>query len=197
MTAVLTSMEDVPAVDVRRLRRERSLTPGTERRLGWRIREGDTTTMTAVAIRPGMAGFDVVGLFGSLETLGATVEYAEPVQLTFGEMTYVVCPSCEARVAILVLTPNEVRCRQCARLPYRQARLGRYERLAYKRDRALARLNPHDRTGTWRKPVGMRWSRWDQLVSDYRRRNADVVRFLAAPPDDPAAVRELSARDPK
>ncbi len=178
MTVVLPAIEDVPSVDVRRLRRERSLTPGTERRLGWSVREGDTTTMTAVAIRPGIDGFDVIGLFGSLEKLGASVEYAEPVQFTFGGMTYVVCPSCEARVAILVLTTNEVRCRQCARLPYRLARLGRFERVAHRRDEALARLHPHPATGTWRRPKGMRWRRWTALVDDYRAADADVLSFM-------------------
>jgi hypothetical protein len=175
MTVPQLCLEDVPAIDVRRLKREKSLAPGTERLMGWRDDDGD---IAAVSIRPGEGGLDIVGILGSLRDLGCAVDYVT-ADLTLGRRTYLRCPTCGSRVEILRLFPSDVRCWRCAELPYLQATLGTtYERLTFRREVARQRLCPHPTTGVWRKPRYMRWSRWEELVRAYRQADLAVVEHI-------------------
>jgi len=165
------TVEDYRSLDIRRLKRDGLLTPGSN--FGWKWTR-DEETVASINIK---VEFNQVILNYRYRSYGEewqSIEY--PVQLTRtechlgGERPWFICPAkgCYKRIAILY--GGEIfACRNCHQLSYSSQRENRGERAARSADRIRKRLGwePGILNGHEGKPKGMHWKTYDKLVHQH------------------------------
>lgn len=164
-------MDDLPKIDIRRLRRD-SYLDGDRRWLGWRI---DGELIASVLITASSQAVDIVG-----EALGrelATTVELDYVELTFGRRPYFRCPRCDERVSLLFL--GDAVCRHCTGYRYLSESLGAAGRLQDRRERARLALGL-DENGHAERPRGMHRETWLRLWGRYWAAEDAVAESLSA-----------------
>jgi hypothetical protein len=126
MTITRLTTEGRPRLDVRALARADALQPGVTSIVRWTT--GVAITISVPADDPDSLRLEYV-VHGSGH-LAQTVReriHLERTPCTFGgERTWVVCPSCGRRCAVLYAVGSAFQCRSCHRLAYQSSRLLTY-----------------------------------------------------------------------
>ena len=82
-----------------------------------------------------------------------------------GERTWLLCPHCGCRVAVIYGAGARFLCRHCYRLPYSSQNEVYADRMRRKARKARRRLDASDNLTipVWRKPKGMHWKTFERL----------------------------------
>ena len=167
------TVDDMRALDVRRLKREGLLEPGNK--FGWRW--ANSRGESSIKLRVEASG---IWLSYRVRDTGAEewkdMNYNVPLVSTpchlGGSRAWFLCPArgCGRRVAKLY-SGRVFACRKCHQLAYPSQREPAYERHARRADKIREKLG-------WRpgilngpehtKPKGMHWKTYDRLVHEYR-----------------------------
>lgn len=164
--------EDYKSVDVRWLKREGMLEPGSNRRVTW-SRRGEVVGSIVLRAEADRLHFD----YKHRSHGSDWKDECYPVALERtpcnkgGERPWFRCPAqgCGRRVAILY-GGTIFACRRCYRLAYPSQRETPYDRAARKADRIRNRLNwPGGilEGGDWGKPKGMHWKTYRKLCCEH------------------------------
>jgi len=160
--------DDMRALDVRKLQRERLLTPGNALTWSW-SRNGETVATIGLSV-----GADRVTLdYRQRERGGDWRAMNYPVPLTWtqcnygGRRAWWLCPSCARRVAVLYGGAATFACRHCHRLAYRSQRETDDDCAARRADTIRRRLGwePGILNGSGGKPKGMHWATFERLAA--------------------------------
>ena len=170
--------DDMRALDVRKLQRQRLLTPGGSLLWSWSINGETTATINLVV------GADRVTLDyrqrergGEWEPMNYTVQLDWTACGFGGKRVWWCCPAvgCGRRVAVLY-GGRVFACRQCNRLAYRSQREADDDRAARRADTIRRRLGwePGILNGNGWKPKGMHWHTFERLqaIHDFHVKGA-------------------------
>jgi hypothetical protein len=172
--------DDMRALDVRKLQRQRLLTPGNSLSWAW-TRNGETTATINLVM-----GADRVTLdYRQRECGGDWRPMNYPVRLAWtgcnfgGRRVWWLCPAagCGRRVAVL-FGGAVFACRHCHRLAYRSQREADHDRASRRADKLRDRLGwePGILNGSGIKPKGMHWRTFERLQAEH---DAHVAQSLA------------------
>ena len=171
-------------LDVRKLQRQRLLTPGNSLSWAWTI-NGETTATINL-----MVGADRVTLdYRQRERGGDWRPMNYPVRLAWtgcnfgGRRVWWLCPAagCGRRVAVL-FGGAVFACRHCHRLAYRSQREADHDRASRRADKLRGRLGwePGILNGSGMKPKGMHWRTFERLQTEHDAHvNASLVGIAA------------------
>jgi hypothetical protein len=172
--------DDMRTLDVRKLQRQRLLTPGNSLSWAW-SRNGETTATINL-----MVGADRVTLdYRQRERGGDWRPMNYPVRLAWtgcnfgGWRAWWLCPAagCGRRVAVL-FGGAVFACRHCHRLAYRSQREANHDRASRRAGKLRDRLGwePGILNGSGTKPKGMHWRTFERLQAEH---DAHVTLSLA------------------
>lgn len=165
--------EDHRSIDVRWLKREGLLTPGSHRHITWK-RRGEVYAEVNIDAEPGRVVLTHLQKSGSDQW--NLVKYPVPVKTTpchiGGERPWFICPTdgCGRRIAV-IYCDGVFACRTCHKLVYASQREDETDRVRRKADRIRDRLGwPRGlwNGSHWGKPKGMQWSTYDRLRAEHR-----------------------------
>lgn len=150
-------------LDVRRLKREGALTPGSKATVRW-----STGAALAYTVAHNQITLDYRWSHGdSSAHVTSGIELEQTACNFGGSRTWFLCPTCGARVAIIYVG-RFVSCRTCARLVYpsqSQDAIGRSWRRTLMIERRMG--VPDGRSWDFRRPKGMRRATFDRLNAAY------------------------------
>ena len=163
--------DDMRTLDVRKLQRQRLLTPGNSLSWAW-SRNGETTATINLVV-----GADRVTLdYRQRERGGEWRPMNYPVRLAWtgcnfgGWRVWWLCPAagCGRRAAVL-FGGAVFACRQCHRLAYRCQREADHDRASRRADKLRDRLSwePGILNGNGLKPKGMHWRTFERLQGEH------------------------------
>ncbi len=171
--------DDMRSIDVRRLRRDGLLKPGTA--FGWNwTRRGEIVASINVAAMVDRVRFT----YRNSERGGPWVDVncdavLDCTPMHFGGVqTWWRCPCCHRRVALLYVG-RRMACRRCWNLAYRCERESEQDRTIRRAERIRERLGwePGILNGIgWEKPKGMHWRTFERLRIEH---DAHAGRALA------------------
>jgi hypothetical protein len=162
-------VEETKRIDIRYLHKRGFLKPGTSTTLSWSI--GDESA-GSICIH---AGDEELTLSYSKRInnedwipVRETIELDKTHCNYGGHRTWMVCPRCRRRVAVLCSVNSVFRCRICLRLAYSSQGEGRHDRLLRQARKRRDRMNAsHDLSEpVWRKPKGMHWKTFERLKDE-------------------------------
>lgn len=169
--------DDMHAVDVRRLHRERLLVPGQS--FGWQWhRNGEVVASIGLAVRAGFVDFSYRHQrHGQWQDVHCTALLVTTPCRYGGTRAWWQCPCCGRRVALLYVG-NLPACRHCYGLAYRCTRETAYDRATRRADTLRERLGwePGILNGDGTKPKGMHWRTFERLST---RHDSHVATALA------------------
>lgn len=176
--------DDMQALDVRKLQRQRLLTPGNSLTWSWSV-NGDTCATINLLV-----GADRVTLnYRTRERGGDWRPVNYPVRLDWtacnygGRRAWWLCPaaSCGRRVAVLY-GGAVFACRHCHRLAYRCQRETDDDRAARRAGTIRRRLGwePGILNGSGLKPKGMHWRTFERLQAEHDAHVAQSLAGIAA-----------------
>jgi hypothetical protein len=187
-------MDDKYAVDVRQLKREGLLAPGTAFTFAW-----DPSVPPVCRVRVRVEAEELLFDFDR-QTTRVTL-FRTPCHLG-GARSWFACPNCGKRVARL-FSPH-FHCRSCVGRPYRTQSMTATQRAREKLRKLRVRLS-----GSWNpvdvlpllpdppKPRGMHWTTYRRLLAQVEKAELLALRALCIklgmPQDDLAAVNKLLA----
>ncbi len=172
--------DDMRTLDVRKLQRQRLLTPGNSLSWAW-SHNGETTATINLVV-----GADRVTLeYRQRERGGDWRPMNYPVRLAWtgcnfgGRRVWWLCPAagCGRRVAVL-FGGTVFACRHCHRLAYRSQREADHDRASRRADKLRDRLGwqPGILNSSGIKPKGMHWRTFERLHAQH---DAHVAQSLA------------------
>jgi hypothetical protein len=164
-------IDDMRALDVRKLQRQRLLAPGNSLTWSWSI-NGETTGTINLMV----AADRVTLAYRQRERGGAWQPMNYPVRLDWtgcnfgGQRAWWLCPAVDCRRRVAVLFGGTVfACRQCHRLAYRCQREADDDRATRRADKLRDRLHwePGILNGNGLKPKGMHWRTFERLQDEH------------------------------
>ena len=163
--------DDMRAIDVRKLQRQRLLTPGYSLTWGW-SQNGKTAATINLLVGADRATLD----YRQREGGGEWRPMNYPVRLTWtgcnfgGRRAWWLCPAagCGRRVAVL-FGGAVFACRHCYRLAYRSQREAGHDRASRRADKLRDRLGWESGilNGNGLKPKGMHWRTFERLQAEH------------------------------
>ena len=164
-----TTCEEVRRVDIRYMRQQGMLQPGSRGWLNWTCRgEADGSIQYRVEANA------LILIYRYRENGGEWQDVVERVWLDRtpcnygGERLWLNCPHCGKRVAILYGQGKRFLCRHCYRLTYGSQSEGLIGRMQRKARKIRKRLGGSDDLFmlVWDKPKGMHWKTFKRLVKE-------------------------------
>jgi hypothetical protein len=165
--------EEVNRIDIRYLKKQGMLRPGSQGSLWWTTngeKTGDIRYATWGSSLQLIYRFRQYG--DDWESVDEHVRFAETPCNFGGSRKWFICPSCQTRVGLLYGPGKYFRCRSCYGLSYASQNEGKLDRMTRKVRKIRKRLDigNHDifdpdslMDDVYYKPRGMRWNTFERL----------------------------------
>ena len=170
-----TTTNNANKIDIRFMRREGLLTPGTSGTLSWNI-GGEPA---------GSIGYQVSSAALRLIYRRSDGEewqdFDESIQFDWtscnfgGRRQWFLCPHCGKRVAVLYGFNSGFLCRHCYNLPYACQSESKVNRLIRRLHKLADKLDLDDE---FAKPKGMHWKTYDRLMDEYIRIDSLIDEYI-------------------
>jgi len=172
-----TKTEEVHRVDIRFLKKQGYLSPGTHGSLSWNC-DGEPTGDIRFETK-----HDAIHLIYKHRRHGEDWQPRNE-RIAFdrtpcnygGDRQWLTCPHCARRVAIVYGLNSGFLCRHCYNLPYSSQSEGHLDRMMRKARKISKRIENKD--GYFEKPKGMHWKTYNRLVDRENAINFYVDRTI-------------------
>jgi len=180
-----TTCEEVRRIDIRYLRKQGLLRPGSAGTLSWKIGDEPNGSIRYTMHHSEMQlKFNCRWYDEDWQEINQTI----PIVITpcnyGGFRKWFRCPHCNTRIAILYHVNQLFLCRHCYNLPYASQGEGYMDRMSRKADKLSKKLEADEYTddGDLYKPKGMHWRtfynlKMAEIAADEKVNNAFLVRF--------------------
>jgi hypothetical protein len=157
-----------PYIDIRYLKQHGQLTPGALFNLDWEAKDGDGHASADCRCEADrlVVDYEIDSSGENREIFQSVIEFDFTPCHFGGKRTWLICPKCNKRVAVVYISQLGFSCRQCCDLTYLSRSLNRYDRLMLKAKLIHVRLGCNgDITGPLPpKPKGMHWETYWWLL---------------------------------
>lgn len=179
--------DDMRALDVRKIKRSRCLTPGGSFSWQW-TRNGETTASIQMKVQADSVVLDYRsrGLHhngGEWEPMNYTVRLDWTPCTLGGQRVWWRCPAVDCGRRVAVLYGGRIfACRRCYRLAYRSQREANDDRATRRADKLRSQLDwePGILNGNGLKPKGMHWTTFERLQREHDAHVGAALAGMAA-----------------